>query len=326
MTALLKRLLPFACGMVLASSLSAAVAPDFMAKLTAESRPLEDRVRDGARRPYQVMQLLGVDAGMTLLDVGAGGGWFTRVLSAATGPSGKVIAQFGPRALQRENGQAEKNLAASLGNTEAFFGNISELPSFVPAPDGFGPRDEGPAIDPRGGNVLLIVAIVGLALAVVHPAAGHIGGGGFMIVFTRDGEVTTFDFREKAPLAATRNMYTDSTGTLIEDLNHEGYLAIGVPGTVAGFDLALKRFGTRSWKELAAPAVDLAEPSETNSGRYWYNLHIVLVTADRAPFVAESYLALIRDRSFEIAAENGHRIATLSVMPDRGVERIWRGR
>jgi predicted methyltransferase len=113
----------------LTSSALAALAPDFVEKLTSESRPLEDRVRDGARRPYQVMELLGVDAGMTLLDVGAGGGWFTRVLSAATGPSGKVIGQFGPRALQRENGQAQKDLAASLGNTEAFFGNVAELPA-----------------------------------------------------------------------------------------------------------------------------------------------------------------------------------------------------
>lgn len=119
----------FVCVLGLTSSALAAVAPDFMEKLTSESRPLEDRVRDGARRPYQVMQLLGVDAGMTLLDVGAGGGWFTRVLSAATGPNGKVIAQFGPRALQRENGQAQKDLAASLGNTEAFFGNVNELPA-----------------------------------------------------------------------------------------------------------------------------------------------------------------------------------------------------
>jgi predicted methyltransferase len=113
----------------LTSGALAALAPDFVEKLTSESRPLEDRVRDGARRPYQVMELLGVDAGMTLLDVGAGGGWFTRVLSAATGPGGKVIAQFGPRALQRENGQAQKDLAASLGNTEAFFGNVAELPA-----------------------------------------------------------------------------------------------------------------------------------------------------------------------------------------------------
>jgi predicted methyltransferase len=116
-----------ACLIGLASSTFAAVAPDFMDKLTADSRPLEDRVRDGARRPYQVMQALGVDAGMTLLDVGAGGGWFTRVLSAATGPNGKVISQFGPRALQNNNGQAQKDLAASLGNTEAFFGNVSEI-------------------------------------------------------------------------------------------------------------------------------------------------------------------------------------------------------
>jgi predicted methyltransferase len=117
------------CALGLTSSAFAALAPDFVEKLTAESRPLEDRVRDGARRPYQVMELLGVDAGMTLLDVGAGGGWFTRVLSAATGPNGKVIAQFGARALQRENGQAQKNLAASLGNTEAFFGNVADLPA-----------------------------------------------------------------------------------------------------------------------------------------------------------------------------------------------------
>lgn len=118
----------FACSLGLTASALGAIAPDFVDKLTAESRPLEDRVRDGARRPYQVMQLLQVDAGQTLLDVGAGGGWFTRVLSAATGPNGKVIAQFGPRALQRENGQEQKDLVAPLGNTEAYFGNVADLP------------------------------------------------------------------------------------------------------------------------------------------------------------------------------------------------------
>ena len=116
-----------ACALGFTASAWAELAPDFVEKLTAESRPLEDRVRDGARRSYQVMELLGVDAGMTLLDVGAGGGWFTRVLSAATGPDGKVIAQFGARALERNNGQAQKDLAASLGNTEAFFGNVAEI-------------------------------------------------------------------------------------------------------------------------------------------------------------------------------------------------------
>ena len=127
-TSLTVRAVLAACSLAIVSGVLAAPAPDFVEKLTSESRPLEDRVRDGARRPYQVITLLGVNAGQTLLDVGAGGGWFTRVLSAATGPSGKVIAQFGPRALQQQNGQAQKDLAASLGNTEAYFGNVGELP------------------------------------------------------------------------------------------------------------------------------------------------------------------------------------------------------
>lgn len=89
----LKRIL-FASALTIAFAGTAqAVAPDFMDKLGAESRPAEDKVRDGARRPYQVMMLLGVEAGMTAVDVGAGGGWYTRVLSAAVGPGGKVIAQ-----------------------------------------------------------------------------------------------------------------------------------------------------------------------------------------------------------------------------------------
>ena len=103
------------------------VAPGFMDKLTDESRPLEDRARDGARRPYQVMQLLGVEAGMTAVDIGAGGGWYTRVLSAAVGPTGRVIAQFGPRALQRNEGREQRELAASLGNVEASFEDIGDL-------------------------------------------------------------------------------------------------------------------------------------------------------------------------------------------------------
>jgi len=108
------------------SSANAEVAPDFMDKLMADSRPEADRVRDGSRRPYQVMNTLGVDAGMTVMDIGAGGGWYTLVLSAAVGSSGHVVAQFGPRALQRNNGEAQKEIVANLGNTEAFFGNVGE--------------------------------------------------------------------------------------------------------------------------------------------------------------------------------------------------------
>jgi predicted methyltransferase len=113
------------------ASSALAIAPDFMDKLGADSRPLEDRIRDGARRPYQVMMALGVEEGMTAIDIGAGGGWYTRVLSAAVGPGGKVISQFGPRALQRENGQAQRDLAASLGNTEASFEDLGDMDANV---------------------------------------------------------------------------------------------------------------------------------------------------------------------------------------------------
>lgn len=75
------------------SGTALAIAPDFMDKLTDESRPMEDRIRDGARRPYQVMMLLGVEEGMTAVDVGAGGGWWTWVFSAAVGSNGTVYAQ-----------------------------------------------------------------------------------------------------------------------------------------------------------------------------------------------------------------------------------------
>jgi predicted methyltransferase len=121
-------------GILVAAALSAgivataqAIAPDFMQKLESESRPLDDRMRDGARRPYQIMTLLGVEEGMTAVDVGAGGGWYTRVLSAAVGPTGKVLAQFGPRALSQNNGQAQRDLATALGNVEPVFVDLGEM-------------------------------------------------------------------------------------------------------------------------------------------------------------------------------------------------------
>jgi gamma-glutamyltranspeptidase/glutathione hydrolase len=111
----------------------------------------------------------------------------------------------------------------------------------------------------QGGNAVDAAVATGLALAVVHPAAGNIGGGGFMIVYMNDGTVTSFDFREKAPAAARESMYVDAMGKYIRNLNHDGYLSIGVPGTVAGFDLAHKRFGKKSWTGLVTPAIRLAE-------------------------------------------------------------------
>jgi len=109
-----------------------------------------------------------------------------------------------------------------------------------------------------GGNAVDAAVATALAMAVTYPSAGNIGGGGFMIYHGADGEVTAFDFREKAPLAATKNMYLDKDGNIRDNSNHEGILAVGVPGTVAGLELAHKRLGSLPWADLVAPAVKLA--------------------------------------------------------------------
>jgi gamma-glutamyltranspeptidase/glutathione hydrolase len=111
----------------------------------------------------------------------------------------------------------------------------------------------------KGGNAVDAMVAVQFALAVVYPNAGNIGGGGFMVYRAADGTVHTLDFREKAPLAATKNMYLDEEEEVIPNLNLEGYKAAGVPGSVDGMVKAHERFGKLNWAELLAPAAQLAE-------------------------------------------------------------------
>ncbi|WP_223549751.1 gamma-glutamyltransferase [Pseudomonas sp. A-B-19] len=111
----------------------------------------------------------------------------------------------------------------------------------------------------KGGNAVDAAVAVGYALAVVYPAAGNLGGGGFMTIQLADGRKTFLDFREKAPLAATANMYLDKEGNVVPDLSTRGHLAVGVPGTVSGMELALSKYGTKPRKEIMAPAIKLAE-------------------------------------------------------------------
>src|SRR5438270_1749536 len=94
--------------------------------------------------------------------------------------------------------------------------------------------DAGVEILKKGGNAVDAAVAIGFALAVVHPAAGNIGGGGFMLYRTASGEVHFLDYREKAPAAATANMYLDAQGNVIPEASTIGYKAIGVPGSVAG--------------------------------------------------------------------------------------------
>ena len=110
-----------------------------------------------------------------------------------------------------------------------------------------------------GGNAVDAAVAVGYALAVVYPAAGNLGGGGFMTVQLADGRKTFLDFREKAPLAATADMYLDKAGNVVEGLSAKGHLAVGVPGTVSGMELALNKYGSLKRAQVMAPAIKLAE-------------------------------------------------------------------
>ena len=111
----------------------------------------------------------------------------------------------------------------------------------------------------RGGNAVDAAVAVGYALAVVYPAAGNLGGGGFMTIQLADGRKTFLDFRERAPLAATANMYLDAAGNVIKGSTTTGHLAVAVPGSVAGMETALAKYGTMKRADLIAPAIRFAE-------------------------------------------------------------------
>jgi len=111
----------------------------------------------------------------------------------------------------------------------------------------------------NGGNAVDAAVAVGYALAVVYPAAGNLGGGGFMTVQLADGRKTFLDFREKAPLAATANMYLDKDGNVIKGASTTGHLAVAVPGSVSGFEMARAKYGTMPRATLIAPAIKHAE-------------------------------------------------------------------
>ncbi|WP_209437048.1 gamma-glutamyltransferase [Methylobacterium variabile] len=115
----------------------------------------------------------------------------------------------------------------------------------------------------QGGNAVDAAVAVGYALAVVYPAAGNLGGGGFMTIQRADGSRTFLDFREKAPLAATRDMFLGKDGNVVKGLSTKGFLAVGVPGTVAGLDYALAKYGTLPRATVMAPSVALAEEGFT---------------------------------------------------------------
>ncbi len=117
--------------------------------------------------------------------------------------------------------------------------------------------DVGVAVLKGGGNAIDAAVAVAFALAVTHPSAGNIGGGGFILARFSDGRTTFIDFRERAPETASRNMYLDDAGNLTAG-SRVGWRAAGVPGTVRGLEYAHRKYGSKNWPDLLAPAVELA--------------------------------------------------------------------
>ena len=132
--------------------------------------------------------------------------------------------------------------------------------------------DVGLRVLQSGGNAIDAAVAIGFALAVTYPYAGNIGGGGFMLARFADGRTTFIDFREKAPMAATRNMYLDSKGNVSED-SLVGWRAAGVPGTVRGLELAHRKYGRKPWTELLDPAIRLASDGYPVSYSFDASLH-----------------------------------------------------
>jgi gamma-glutamyltranspeptidase / glutathione hydrolase len=139
----------------------------------------------------------------------------------------------------------------------------------------------GVEIMQAGGNAIDAAVATAFALAVVHPAAGNLGGGGFMLVRMKDGTTHFLDFREKAPAEATATMYQDPQGNVIPNLSTIGYKAVGVPGSVKGLVYAEEHFGKLGLKRVIAPAIRLAREGYALS---WNNARLMTQDKEMAAF------------------------------------------
>jgi gamma-glutamyltranspeptidase / glutathione hydrolase len=177
----------------------------------------------------------------------------------------------------------------------------------------------------RGGNAIDAAVAVGLALAVTWPSAGNIGGGGFMMIRRADGNTEIVDYRERAPLAASREMYLDAEGNVVRRASTVGHKAVGVPGTVAGLALALQRHGKLKWAELVEPARKLAAEGFPVSYHLARSLRGSKKLLKRFP---ESKRIFLRDRKFYEEGETfiqSELAATLTRLKTLGSREFYEG-
>ena len=185
--------------------------------------------------------------------------------------------------------------------------------------------DVGAAILGSGGNAIDAAVAVGYALAVTHPCCGNIGGGGFMTIHLANGKDTFINFREKAPMAARANMYLDAAGNPVAAKSRDGFLAVGVPGTVLGLETALQRYGTLPRAQLLAPAIQLAQ-----RGFKLTQGDVDVLTEGAAAFRAQPNVAAIfLNHGASYAAGDQlvqkNLAATLTKISDGGADAFYRG-
>ena len=181
-----------------------------------------------------------------------------RVLLFATLPAGAVLVNPGPGPDPHPQALAETGGVLTVPESITSTGpTVRSAHGMVVSANALASQ-AGIDVLQAGGNAVDAAIATGLALAVTHPAAGNIGGGGFMVIRFSDGTVTAFDFREKAPLAAHPRMFLDENGEYSSQIHHNSHIAVGVPGTVAGFARAHATYGTGDWNRLVEPAVKLA--------------------------------------------------------------------
>ena len=186
--------------------------------------------------------------------------------------------------------------------------------------------DAGVSALKQGGNAVDAAITTAFALAVTWPSAGNIGGGGFMVYHGEDGHATTFDFREKAPLAANERMYLGLDGNVIDNSNHIGMLAIGVPGTVAGLWKAHQELGSLPWADLVAPAVKLAREGIPLSYSLYSGFARSKSRFDQYPSTAAKFFKA--DGSLYELGETWYQpdlAHTLELIQDNGADGFYKG-
>lgn len=176
----------------------------------------------------------------------------------------------------------------------------------------------------KGGNAFDAAVAVHFALAVCYPQAGNIGGGGFMLARTVNGENIALDYREKAPAAAYKDMYLDKNGDVIANLSLEGQLASGVPGSVDGMETMHKKYGTLPWKDLIQPAIDLAEKGFVITELDAIELNKYFIGADSLKSDNTYFKSSMPYKAGDIIIQE-HLARTLTLIAEQGKKGFYEG-